>query len=83
MVFVSPGVNMTYYQYTGDPGDPGDSAMMQLTRARDTEKLSLYAFIREIIVIALRYLNYLKLPSYWFLFIIKVQALNPISVKLK
>ena len=80
MVFVSPGVNMTYYQYTGDPGD---SAMMQLTRARDTEKLSLYAFIREIIVVALRYLNYLKLPSYWFLFIIKVQALNPISVKLK
>ena len=42
--FVSPDLNMTYYQYTGDRGD---SAMIQLIQDRDTEKLSLYAFIRE------------------------------------
>ena len=43
-MFVSPGLNLTYYQYTGDRGD---SAMIQLTKDRDAEKLSLYAFIRE------------------------------------
>ena len=44
VMFVSPDLNMTYYQYTGDRGD---SAMIQLIQDRDTEKLSLYAFIRE------------------------------------
>ena len=43
-MFVSPDLNLTYYQYTGDRGD---SAMIQLTKDRDAEKLSLYAFIRE------------------------------------
>ena len=44
VMFVSPDLNMTYYQYTGDRGD---SAMIQLIKDRDTEKLSLHAFIRE------------------------------------
>ena len=43
-MFVSPNLNLTYYQYTGDRGD---SAMIQLIKDRDAEKLSLYAFIRE------------------------------------
>ena len=43
-MFVSPNLNLTYYQYTGDRGD---SAMIQLIKDRDEEKLSLYAFIRE------------------------------------
>ena len=44
VMFVSPDLNLTYYQYTGDRGD---SAMIQLIKDRDSEKLSLYAFIRE------------------------------------
>ena len=44
VMFVSPDLNLTYYQYTGDRGD---SAMIQLIKDRDAEKLSLYAFIRE------------------------------------
>merc|ERR1711860_438770 len=43
VMFVSPDLNLTYYQYTGDRGD---SAMIQLIKDRDAEKLSLYAFIR-------------------------------------
>ena len=43
-MFVSPDLNLTFYQYTGARGD---SAMIQLTKDRDAEKLSLYAFIRE------------------------------------
>ena len=43
-MFVSPDLNLTYYQYTGDRGD---SAMIQLIKDRDAEKLNLYAFIRE------------------------------------
>ena len=41
---MSPDLNLTFYQYTGARGD---SAMIQLTKDRDAEKLSLYAFIRE------------------------------------